>query len=151
MKKGEFISHIAKWLGMALCNLSTQQKEGSSSWGRGFGKLTQASFTKLTSYYRKAIHAHPDDLPAMTNAVFATYYHAVSTGDNPQHTHRPSGEDSWCFFKRAGATGEETGPHRGNVGTPLTRSCHTREGSIQLSQTFRSSESVLARSHSEPQ
>ena len=92
MKKGEFISHIAKRLGMALRNLSTQQKEGSSSWGRGFRKLTQASFTKLTSYYRKAIHAHPDDLPAMTNAVFATYYHAVSTDDNPQHTHHPSGE-----------------------------------------------------------
>ena len=75
---------------------------------------------KLTAYYGVAIRAHPNNLDNMTDAVFATYYHAISSDDAPQHDRCPSGEDSWCFFKRAEATGETPGPHRDNVGTPLS-------------------------------
>ena len=126
IEKEECVNHVAKRLGSALRKLSTQsKKKGVTLGGRGYGKLTQATITKLTAYYGKAIRAHPDDLPAMTSAVFATYYHAVSTDDKPQHTHCPTGEDSWCFFKRAEATGEEPGPHRGNVGTPLSQEVAT--------------------------
>ena len=35
---------------------------------------------------------------AMTDAVFATFYHAISTDDDPQHDRCPAGAGSWCFF-----------------------------------------------------
>ena len=54
------------------------------------------------------------------DAVWATYYHAISTDETPQHDRCPVGDDSWCFYKKALATGQEPGPHRTNVGTPLS-------------------------------
>ena len=119
--KEECINHVAKRLGTALRKLSTQsKKKGVTLGGRGWGKLTHSAIVKLTAYFGVAIRAHPNNLDDMTDAVFATYYHAISTDDTPQHERCPSGEDSWCFFKRAAATGETPGPHRDNVGTPLS-------------------------------
>ena len=119
--KEECINHVAKRLGTALRKLSTQsKKKGVTLGGRGWGKLKHTAIVKLTAYYGVAIRAHPNNLDNMTDAVFATYYHAISTDDAPQHDRCPSGEDSWCFFKRAEATGETPGPHRDNVGTPLS-------------------------------
>ena len=119
--KEECINHVAKRLGTALRKLSTQsKKKGVTLGGRGWGKLTHSAIVKLTAYFGVAIRAHPNNLDDMTDAVFATDYHAISTDDTPQHERCPSGEDSWCFFKRAAATGETPGPHRDNVGTPLS-------------------------------
>ena len=68
----------------------------------------------------KAIRAHPRDLGAMTDAVFATFDHAVSTDLKPQHDRCPDGVGSWCFYKSAQAAGKNPGPHCDNVGTPLS-------------------------------
>lgn len=119
--KEECINHVAKRLGTALRKLAMQsKKKGVTLGGQGHGKLTQATNVKLTAYYGKAIRAHPGNLRDMTDAVYATYYHAISTDDTPQHERCPPGEDSWCFVRRAEATGETPGPHRENVGTPLS-------------------------------
>ena len=50
----------------------------------------------------------------------ATFYHAIYTDETPQHDRCPVGDDSWCFYQKALATGQEPGPHRTNVGTPLS-------------------------------
>ena len=64
---------MAKRLGTALRKLSTEsKKKGVTLGGRGYGKLTQATITKLTAYYGKAIRAQRGNLKAMTDAVFAT-------------------------------------------------------------------------------
>ena len=54
----------------------------------------EAVITKLAGYRGKAIRAHPQDEKVMTDAVFATFYHAISTEDNPQHDRCPDGETS---------------------------------------------------------
>ncbi|GFV03600.1 uncharacterized protein TNCV_3185231 [Trichonephila clavipes] len=35
------------------------------------------------------------------------------------HIKCPPGKDSWCFYRRALAKGEETAPHKFNIGTPI--------------------------------
>ena len=119
--KEECVNHVAKRLGTALRKLSTQsRKRGVTLGGRGFGKLTAATVVKLTGYYGKAIRSHAHDLQGMSDAVFATFDHAVSTDEKPQHSLCPQGADSWCFHQRALALGETPGSHRANVGTPLS-------------------------------
>ena len=183
IEKEECVNHVAKRLGAALRKLSTESKKmGVTLGGRGYGKLTQATITKLTAYYGKAIQAyygkairayygnairayygkairayygkairayygkairayygkairaHGGTRDAMTDAVFATFYHAISTDDDPQHDRCHDGEGSWCFFKRAQATGETPGPHRDNIGTPLSPEVapHVKEVYAQL-------------------
>ena len=56
----------------------------------------------------------------MQNAVLATFDHAVSTDENPQHGRCPVGPASWCFYQKALATGQEPGLHRVNVHTHLS-------------------------------
>ena len=121
LKKEECINHVAKRLGTALRKLgSSGKKAGVVLGGRGHGRLTQATIMKLTAYYGKAVRAHPNDLDAMRDAVWATFYHATSTDEKPQHDRCPVGADSWCFYQKALATGQTSGPHRTNVGTPLS-------------------------------
>ena len=61
----------------------------------------------------------------MTRALCAKpslpFFHVVSTGEEPHHSHCPVGRDSWCFFQWALAMGEEPGAHRDRVGTPLSK------------------------------
>ena len=57
----------------------------------------------------------------MRSAVFASFFHAASTDEEPHHNHCPIGRNSWCFFQRALAKGEEPGYHRDKVGTPLAK------------------------------
>ena len=49
-------------------------------------------------------------------------------------TRCPDGVDSWCFYKRAQATGETPGPHRDNVRTPLSAEVapHIKEVYVRL-------------------
>ena len=70
----------------------------------------------------------------MTDAVFATFYHACSTDNHPQHDRHLDGVDSWCFYKRAQATGETPGPNHDNVGTPLSSevASHVKEVYVRL-------------------
>ncbi|GFT29309.1 uncharacterized protein TNCV_756781 [Trichonephila clavipes] len=42
----------------------------------------------------------------MKRAIWAIYFHKLSTEDNPQHALCPLGEDSWCGYKRSIVTGE---------------------------------------------
>ena len=122
INKEECVNHVAKRMGTALRNLAkTSKKTGVTLGGRGHGKLTQAAITKLTLYYGKAIRSCTGDQFAMRSAVFASFFHAASTDEDPHHNHCPAGPNSWCFFQRALANGEEPGSHQDKVGTPLTK------------------------------
>ena len=46
--------------------------------------------------------------------------HSTMLDENPQHGRCPVGRDSWCFYQKALATGQEPGLHRVNVHTPLS-------------------------------
>ena len=69
----ECINHVAKRLGTALRKVVAEEKKaGTTLGGRGYGKLTQATTTKLTAYYGNTIRGHPGDLDGMCDVVFAT-------------------------------------------------------------------------------
>ena len=122
IEKEECVNHVAKRMGTALRNLAkTSKKTGVSLGGRGHGKLTQDVINKLKVYYGKAIRSCTGDEVAMRSAVFASFFHAVSTDEDPHHHHCPAGTNSWCFYQCAVANGEEPGSHRENVHTPLAR------------------------------
>ena len=57
----------------------------------------------------------------MRNAVFASFFHAISTDEDPHHDRCPVGAGKWCFVQKACAKGEEPGSHRDNIKTPLSR------------------------------
>ena len=121
LHKEECINHVAKRLGTALRKLAASGKKGGVTLGgRGFGRLTQATIIKLTAYYGMAVRAHTGNYHKMHDAVWASFDHATSTDKKPQHDRCPVGADSWCFYQKALATGQKPGPHRANVGTPLS-------------------------------
>lgn len=49
----------------------------------------------MTTYYGLAIRRHPNSAKDMKNAVWAVYYHNISSDKNPQHMYCPEGKDSW--------------------------------------------------------
>ena len=100
LKKEESINHVAKRLGTALRKLrASSKKVGVVMGGRGHGNLTLAAIDRLEGFYRKAVRGHPNNLDATRGAVWATYYHATSTDEKPQHDHCPVGADSWCYAR----------------------------------------------------
>ena len=121
LRKEECINHVSKRLGTALRKLaSSGKKTGVTIGGRGFGRLTARAIDKLTHYYGDAVRSHPNDLDGMQAAVMASFDHAISTDDEPNHDNCPVGVNSWCFYQKALATGQQPGPHRTNVHTPLS-------------------------------
>ena len=52
-----------------------------------------------------------NDVEGMKGAVWAVFYHSLSTDDNPQHQFFPTGERSWCKYQRAVAKSEQPPPH----------------------------------------
>ena len=71
--------------------------------GKGIGgakRLTDSMIDKLQNYYGMAIRSNIHDLESMRRAVWATYFHELSTDEKPQHGLCPKGHDSWCKFNR---------------------------------------------------
>lgn len=101
INKKECIGHVQKRMGTRLRTLKTKQKGLG-----GRGKLTGKVIDKLTVYYGLSIRRHCDSIQDMKSAIMATFYHYGSTDKNPNHGMCPKGEDSWCSYQRAEASGE---------------------------------------------
>ena len=85
LKKEECINHVAKRLGTTPRKLrASSKKVGFVMGGRGHGKLTLAAIDRLDVFYRKAVRGHPNNLDVMRDAVWATFYHAMSTDESPK-------------------------------------------------------------------
>jgi hypothetical protein len=94
--KLECINHAHKRMGTALRTLT--KKEGLG--GRGLGKLTKAKCLSLQKYYRGAIVNNlKTGVDAMRSGIWATFFHCISTDDEPHHDRCPDGPNSWCFFQ----------------------------------------------------
>ena len=136
LHKEECINHVSKRLGTAQRKMAASgKKAGITLGGRGFGKLKQMTIVQLTKYYGLSVHAHPNNVDGMQDAVLATFERSSSTDEKPQHNKCPVGADSWCFFQKARATGQEPGPHRVNIHTPLSADVakHVRDVYTRLS------------------
>ncbi|XP_071574866.1 uncharacterized protein [Temnothorax nylanderi] len=102
VSKKECINHVQKRMGSRLRKVKkTNKKVG----GRGPGKLTDKLINELTIYYGLAIRRNSCDVDAMRNDVWATFFHKISTDEEPQHENCPSGPNSWCKWRQAEAAG----------------------------------------------
>ena len=81
--------------------LRNVKKENKGLGGRG--KLTAKLIDELTVYYGLAIRRFPNSVEEMKNAIWATFFHKMSTDKKPQHDKCPSGIDSWCTWQKAKA------------------------------------------------
>ena len=111
VEREECVNHAHKRMGTALLNLTKQQKLG----GRGIGRLTKDKAMYFQRMYRRAIVRNVDDVDGMRSAIWAALFHCMSSDEAPHHTRCPPGEDTWCFFQRAEALGEEPAPHKDNI------------------------------------
>ena len=110
IEKKECTNHVTKRMGTALRTLVAKQKAVKEPIG-GRGRLTDKRIDQLTNYYGRAIKDHAGDLDGMEQAVWATYYHSISTDEDPQHLRCPAGKESWCFYRRAEANNEPPPSH----------------------------------------
>ncbi|KYN19307.1 PREDICTED: uncharacterized protein LOC108761628 [Trachymyrmex cornetzi] len=97
--KNECIGHVAKRMGTRLRNVKKHHKLG------GRGKLIEGLIKKISLYYGLAIRRNINSVEDMKNAILATYYHMISTDENPRHEYCPLGVDSWCKWNKAEASG----------------------------------------------
>lgn len=98
--KKECINHVKKRMGTRLRNIKKEKKLG------GKGKLTDNLIIQLSNYYGLAIKNNNNSIENLKKAIWATYFHKCSSDDNPQHDHCPEGENSWCSWQVAKATGQ---------------------------------------------
>lgn len=111
VQKKECVGHVQKRMGTRLRNLKSSFSgklcsDGKSIGGRG--RLTAQVIDMLTKYYGNAIRANSNSVDDMSNAIWATYYHKISTDDKPQHHLCPTGIQSWCKWQKAKATSKKT-------------------------------------------
>ena len=83
---------------------------GEGIGGRKPGALTQEKIKVLCRYYARAIWSNTD-VGLMRKAVYASIHHCYSTDAYPQHQYCPEGADSWCFYKRGIANGDNMYDH----------------------------------------
>jgi hypothetical protein len=118
IEKLDCVNHADKRMGTALRKAIVDHKLG----GKGQGRLTNAKASKLQKYYGRAIRQNIGNPIAMKDAIWATFFHSISTDDDPHHNSCPRGADSWCIFNKAEALGAEMPGHGPNtISTWLSR------------------------------
>ncbi|GBM89998.1 hypothetical protein AVEN_43447-1 [Araneus ventricosus] len=91
----------------------------SYSWWKISWSLKEETIKRLTQYYQNAILKNKGNADKMKTAIYATLYHSISTDKKPQHFKCPSGQESWCFYQAAIASGIKPGSHKELVKTPV--------------------------------
>jgi len=103
--KSECVGHVQKRMGSRLRNVRKAKKLG------GKDKLTETLIKKLSTYYGLVIRRNVNSAQDMKKAIMATFYHMISTDENPRHENCPTGSDSWCQWQQATALGNAPEPH----------------------------------------
>lgn len=108
--KLECIGHVQKRMGSRLRRLKNDGKGKKLSDGKaisGKGRLTDSIIDKLQTYYGLAIRRNLEDVKRMQQNIWATFFHMLSTDENPRHELCPTGEDSWCRYNKCLVTGDK--------------------------------------------
>ncbi|GFV89826.1 uncharacterized protein TNCV_4690551 [Trichonephila clavipes] len=116
IEKLECVGHVEKRMGTrlrAMKLLKGKKLEDKKSLG-GRNRLTDAEIDKLQRYYGLAIRNNSGNLSAMKQAIWAIFFHKISTDLNPQHGLCPLGDDSWCGYNRSKLKGD-TYKHKHNL------------------------------------
>lgn len=112
VEKHDCVGHVQKRMGSRLrkkkkegCYNASMKKRISLG---GKGRLTEAVIDSLQNYYGKAIRGNVHDVNKMNKAVWAIYYHTISTDSKPQHSYCPTGTESWCKYNQEAVKGKES-------------------------------------------
>ncbi|GFY14189.1 uncharacterized protein TNCV_3613781 [Trichonephila clavipes] len=103
VEKLECDGHVQKRMGVRLRNILKTSKGIKPSDGKnisGRGRLTLKEVDSIQHYYGLAIRKNLSSVEDMKRAIWAIYFHKLSTEDNPQHALCPLGEDSCEFLKQ---------------------------------------------------
>lgn len=101
VQKQECVNHVAKRLGTGLRNLkSTLSKKSIRIGGKAKGSLTDTKIGLLQTYYTRAVRGHNTSVEAMSKAIWASFYHSISTDVSPQHHYCEEGAASRCWYQR---------------------------------------------------
>lgn len=127
IEKHECINHVSKrmykGLEKAIKESSMQTKDARSkaksstktpattSLG-GKGRLTAHRMKKWSQYYRNAIIKNSPDVEATRHAIWAIFFHSVSTPEDPHHAHC---DPDWCYHQQAVAEGVDPEEKRKEV------------------------------------
>lgn len=101
IEKWECLGHVQKRMGNRLRKLVKDMKGQKLADGKiigGRNRLTKDAIDLLQLYYGNAIRNNTDDINKMKRAVWATYFHKLSTDEQPHHQLCPKGPDSWCKY-----------------------------------------------------
>ncbi|GFX81668.1 transposable element Tc3 transposase [Trichonephila clavipes] len=88
VEKLECVGHVQKRMGTRLRNILKMSKGIKLSDGKtisGRGRLTLKEVDSIQHYYGLAIHKNLSSVEDMKRAIWAIYFHKLSTEDNPQH------------------------------------------------------------------
>lgn len=100
-RKLECIGHVQKRMGKRLmtlkCNSAKVKLEDGKGLG-GKGRLSQSNIQKLQTYYGLAIRRNVRSVEAMSQAIWAVYYHTMSSDEEPMHHLCPRDQDTWCKY-----------------------------------------------------
>ncbi|GFY32491.1 uncharacterized protein TNCV_3559991 [Trichonephila clavipes] len=110
VEKLECVGHVQTRMGTRLRNILKMSKGIKLSDGKnisGRGRLTLKEVDSIQHYYGLAIRKNLSSVEDMKRAIWAIYFHKLSTEDNPQHALCPLGEDS-CEFLKTVFVGIET-------------------------------------------
>lgn len=73
----------------------------------GKGRLTDEEIDQLQRYYGLAIRKNLTSVEAMKKAIWATYFHKLSSDEKPQHQLCPTQSETWCKYNKAQQKGEK--------------------------------------------
>ncbi|GFU00664.1 uncharacterized protein TNCV_4818291 [Trichonephila clavipes] len=88
VEKLECVGHVQKRMGTRLRNILKMSKGIKLSDGEnisGRGRLTLKEVDSIQHYYGLAIRKNLSSVEDMKRAIWAIYFHKLSTEDNPQH------------------------------------------------------------------
>ncbi|GFV16728.1 uncharacterized protein TNCV_4419151 [Trichonephila clavipes] len=96
VEKLECVGHVQKRMGTRLRNILKMSKGIKLSDGEnisGRGRLTLKEVDSIQHYYGLAIRKNLSSVEDMKRAIWAIYFHKLSTEDNPQHALCPLEKD----------------------------------------------------------
>ncbi|GFT05277.1 uncharacterized protein TNCV_123121 [Trichonephila clavipes] len=96
VEKLECVGHVQKRMGRRLRNILKMSKGIKLSDGKnisGRGRLTLKEVDSIQHYYGLAIRKNLSSVEDMKRAIWAIYFHKLSTEDNPQHALCPLEKD----------------------------------------------------------
>ncbi|GFU99718.1 uncharacterized protein TNCV_4399401, partial [Trichonephila clavipes] len=153
IEKLECVGHVEKRMGTRLRALKLKLKgkklEDKKSLG-GRNRLTDAEIDKLQRYYGLAIRNNSGNLSAMKQAIWALFFHKISTDLNPQHGLCPLGDDSWCGYNRSKLKALQEADHARIRKAEKAISRRTKEARIKNRQLKCRQEDDLADDPSNP-